>query len=378
MKILIFNYEYPPVGGGGGVVNKYIAEGLVNLHEITVVTSHYSDLPRDEIVNGVRVIRLESLARRKKDNNIFSLIGYFLNLVKNGQKIIEDVRPDIINTHFSIPVGLASVRLSNKNKIPNVLCLHGDMFSKNSLKLFYRKKIVAWILNNVDFIVAKSESVVEDFKKYFSYKGEIKVIDHGIIEPDFKKVDRQKLGFKNNDFIIVTVGRLLRRKSTEQIIKILGNIDNKETKLVIIGDGPEKEFLVNMSKAVGVSERVIFTGQISDESKYKYLNISDIFVSTSQYSENGIGFLEALNFGLPIISYDKGRHAEILIDGQTGFLIPLNDKRTYEKKLEYLINDKDLRYKIRKHNEEFFDRFNAKKCIREYNKVFMETNRLVK
>ncbi len=137
MKILIINYEYYPVGGGGGVICKDIAEEIARCgHEVTVVTTHFGNLKKEEVINNVLIIRVPVLFRKKQDvATIFSMLSYYPSCIRKVNHLMKQTQYDIINTHFAVPSGPAGQHISNKYHIPNVLSIHGgDLYdpSKSS------------------------------------------------------------------------------------------------------------------------------------------------------------------------------------------------------------------------------------------------------
>ncbi len=131
LKILIINYEYPPIGGGGGVICKDIAEEIVKEgHEITVITSKFVKLSKEEVVGGVKIIRVPVFFRKKQNvASLLSMLSYFPSSIFYVQSLLRKEKFDIINTHFAIPSGPVGNFISKNKKIPNILSIHGgDIF----------------------------------------------------------------------------------------------------------------------------------------------------------------------------------------------------------------------------------------------------------
>lgn len=115
MRILVINYEYPPVGGGGGFVTRDIIEQMVICgHSVSIITSGFQGLKRHEIVNGVEVFRVPVLFRKKMEvANLPSMLSYFPSSVFHALFVMKGHEYDVINTHFAIPCGPAGHILSN-------------------------------------------------------------------------------------------------------------------------------------------------------------------------------------------------------------------------------------------------------------------------
>src|SRR5438132_747536 len=148
MRILFCNYEYPPLGGGGGVINARLAEALAQRHEVTVLTSRAFGFPLDVVEHGVRVVRVPVLARRRMATaNIPSMFAYLVMGILRGRRMVAVDRYDLINTHFVLPTGPVGDALARHAGIPNVLSLHGgDLYDPAKRTSPHRHPLLrAWI-----------------------------------------------------------------------------------------------------------------------------------------------------------------------------------------------------------------------------------------
>lgn len=122
MNILICNYEYPPLGGGGGVVTAQLVEHLVKRHDVTVLTSKAFDLPEESRENGARILRVPVFGRTKKAaGSLPSLLSYVPMAIRRGKALMRTERFDVINTHFAVPTGPVGDALARHAGIPNIL-----------------------------------------------------------------------------------------------------------------------------------------------------------------------------------------------------------------------------------------------------------------
>jgi L-malate glycosyltransferase len=116
LKILMLNYEYSPLGGGGGVIHRHIAEELTTRHDVTVLTSRARSLPRFEMAGSVNVHRVDVLGRESKATaSLVSMLSYFPASLNAGQKLINKIKPDLINSHFAIPTVSRAAGASKPN-----------------------------------------------------------------------------------------------------------------------------------------------------------------------------------------------------------------------------------------------------------------------
>ena len=201
MRILLINYEYPPIGGGGGFVTRDIVECMVELgSKVTVLTSGYGDLKKKENINGVEVIRVPVLFRSKMEvASITSMVSYLPSSVLKAFSTMNSRMYDIINTHFAIPSGPAGYVLSKTFRIPNVLSIHGgDIFDTSKSLSPHSTPIlnstVRAMLNTAERVVAQSSDTREKAFSYYRIKREIDVIPLGINKPSFQRKNRRDFG----------------------------------------------------------------------------------------------------------------------------------------------------------------------------------------
>lgn len=378
LSILIINYEYPPIGGGGGVICKDIAEEHVVMgNKVTVVTSHFEGLKPEEFVNGVKIIRVPVLFRKKQNTaSIFSMLSYVPIAIKKCKEIIEKERFDIINTHFAIPSGPAGNYISKKYGIPNVLSIHGgDIFdpskSLSPHKTFGLKQTVRKMLSSADTVVAQSTDTKSNALNYYGLKRNIEIVPLGIKPLTKYNVTKKEMGVDENQFLFSTIGRLVRRKNIEDLLNIIKEvIVDYPAQLVIMGDGPEKEKINSKIIELGIQKNVRLLGRVSEEDKLKYLSISDLYLSTAIHEGFGIVFLEAMDFGVPVVCYNRGGQVDFLKDSITGRLINLNDSESFKDAVIELLADKEKLNAIKEYNANYVKDFYINNIAREYINIY--------
>ena len=378
-KILIVNYEFPPLGGGGGVASYDLATEWAKTCTVDVLTSSYKGLPAFETVSGVNVHRVKVLGRTSRDTATFiSMYSFLISGFFRGISLIRKNRYDVINTHFAVPCGPLGFLFGKLFGIPNVLSIHGgDIYdpSKKSSphKSFFFRKTVRFILDRADRVVAQSGNTRENAITYYKPLRPIDIIPLAFHAPKpFPKTTRESLGLEKKDFVIVAIGRVVKRKAYDVLIRALAGIKDPSVKLVIVGDGPEKENLENLANYLGLGKRVIFTGFASDEKKFQYLSLANLFAMTSLHEGFGIVFMEAMYFGLPIVSTNYGGQTDFLFDGKNALLLNVGDFETCTAHIQRFISDKKLYRICSVNSRKDLAKFSADKVAGAYTELFDE------
>jgi glycosyltransferase involved in cell wall biosynthesis len=171
MRILFCNYEYPPLGGGGGVLNAMLAAEMAKRHEVTVLTSQGLGLPRESIDNGLRIVRAPVFFRRQEAvANLPSMLAFMAMGIVEGRKLLRNNSFDIISTQFVVPTGPVGDALSRFAGIPNVLTLHGgDLYDPSKLMSPHRHRLLrAWVsrlLRRASLVVGDSRDNLDNMPR---------------------------------------------------------------------------------------------------------------------------------------------------------------------------------------------------------------------
>jgi glycosyltransferase involved in cell wall biosynthesis len=379
LKILFCNYEYPPLGGGGGVVMAALARQLARRHEVTVLTSQALGLPREADDAGVRVVRTPVYFRRQLAvANMPSMLAYVASASMRGWALRRS-QYDIINTHFVVPSGPVGEWLSKAFAIPNVLSVHGgDLFDPSKKSSPHRH---AWLrapirhmLKAADAVVGQSQDTVRHVSDIYGVQRPLELIPLGIERPPtIARASRAELGVPEDAFVMISIGRLVARKSTVQLVRALASCARPDAHLMLVGDGPDAAEIQGTAQSLGVSARVHLLGHISDAEKYRALSAADAFVSTSQHEGFGLVFLEAMAFGLPVVCYDRGGQTDFLKTPQTGYVVKLNDLEAFTQAIVALHDRAELRREIGRGNLRLVESFFIDRCAERYESIFEST-----
>jgi glycosyltransferase involved in cell wall biosynthesis len=377
VRILFCNYEYPPLGGGGGVVMAALARQLARRHEVTVLTSRAADLAAEDDDHGVRVVRVPVLFRRQLAvANFPSMLAYLPTGLARGLRLGRSATFDVINTHFVVPTGPLGQALAQARRLPNVLSVHGgDLFDPSKRSSPHRHALlrgaVRWLLRAADDVVGQSRDTVKHVREIYGVEREVGLIPLGIERPPpARAVSRATFGLPQDAFVLVTIGRLVARKATTQLIDAVASSGLADAHLLIVGDGPDAPAVARRAAERGIASRVHLLGQVPDEDKYAALSVADAFVSTSQHEGFGLVFLEAMAFGLPIVCYDRGGQTDFLTTGETGVVVRLNDVSAFARAIVDLHANRAARENHGRRNRQLVENYFIDGCAARYESVF--------
>ena len=376
MNILFCNYEYPPLGGGGGVINAQVAQELAKRHNITVLTSQGLGLPKESIEEGVRVVRAPVYFRKASATaNFNSMLAFMPMGVLEGRRLLSAGKFDVINTHFVLPTGPVGDALAHHAGIPNILSVHGgDLYDPSKLTSPHRHAILrAWVrrlIRRADVVVGQSLNTLENMHKYYTPEIMGLRIPLGIARPACYNAARSDFGYTAEDVLLITVGRLVARKAVDQLVQMVSRLANPKVHLIVVGSGPEQENLQAQAAALGVQDQIHFMGFVDDCEKFRLLEIADIYVSTSQHEGFSLSYLEGMVKGLPIIAYDYGGHTDYLVDGETGYLVPLNNLDQFILCTQKMIAEPGLRAAVRQTNLAIVEDYFIDSTATRYEELF--------
>lgn len=275
-----------------------------------------------------------------------------------AQKLISKM--DILHVHHPFTSGQLAIRYSRAQGIPLVFTNHTryDLYAHayfpmvpEALGDAFLRAYMPSFCKSCDLVIAPSPGLQEVLIN-LGVEAQIDVIPNGIDIKPFQSVEktipRQELGFKEDDVILTYMGRIGPEKNLPFLLRAFAGIaktyDN--VGLLIIGDGAEKENLVDRVKVMGISDRVHFTGMIPYQELPAYMAGADAFATASITEVHPLSVIEALASGLPVIGIQSPGVGDTVEDGVTGLLAPEEDLAVFTAKLSRIVTDRDMRIKM--------------------------------
>lgn len=371
MRILIINFEYPPLGGGGGIATQGYAQELGSRHEIHVITSgsSFDTVRRDNaMIHHVRVIGRQS----RQTSSLLSLICFIPCAIVSGMRLCKRISFDVINAQFVLPSGLVGVFLSTIYRIPFVVSFIGaDLYdpsrSLSPHRHWYLRAMVRAIARRARVCTAISEDTRQRAQALHGVTQNIQVIPLGIRSFHAQPITRKELRVPDGAFLIVSIGRLIPRKGYDSLIDAVRKI--QRACVFIIGGGPLYASLEQHIRDAGVEQRVRLLGQVDETYKQRILISSDAYISAAHHEGFGIVFLEAMEAGLPIIATTVGGHLDFLKSNRNAFLVSSRNPSVLAKMITRLMNDRNAQHAMREHNRQDVKKYYIQHAAEAFERV---------
>jgi len=370
MRICMTYHYFKPHLGGVEEVIHMLAKGIVERdNEVTIITSNIGEndkRPEREVIDGIDVIRCDAKPF------LFRTLR-----LKGFENKLKEVEPDIFHTHHPIPgVSDKTIFFAKKNMIPSVLTYHADAQEDSILSTIaarvYYKLIGNKMVEAADAVVTHTKSYAETSPILKHFMDKIIINPIGIDTEKFNpKVRddgiRQKYKLKNK-FVIFALGRLVPYKGYSYLIQAMKYLD-KDCVLILGGEGILKDSLMELTRQLGIGNRVIFTGFVPESEKTNYYAACDVFCapSISRGEAFGITILEAMSCGKPVVASNLPGEREVASVG--GRLVtpknPLTIAEALKKTREEPIDKNKLHETVK-------SKFSWEKVVGKYINIYKE------
>ena len=368
MKIAIVCY---PTFGGSGVVATELGIALAEKgHEVHFITYK-------------QPVRLELLHKHVHYHEVevptyplFHYQPYELALSSKLVNMIKKYDIELLHVHYAIPHAyagyMAKKMLAEEGiLIPMVTTLHGTDITLVGSHPFY-KPAVTFSINKSDIVTSVSQSLKDNTLRLFDIENEIYVVPNFI---DMSKSSnpftpcQRELMADNNEKIITHISNLRPVKRIKDVIEIFYRIQKEiPSKLIVVGEGPDKLPAEKLCKKLNIEEKVFFVGNSSEIDKI--LCFSDLFLLPSEKESFGLAALEAMVCGAPVISSNTGGLPEVNIHGYSGYLSDVGNVEEMAKNAISILKDEEKLSRFKKNAKEVASRFDTKKIVPQYEALY--------
>ncbi|NMH88091.1 N-acetyl-alpha-D-glucosaminyl L-malate synthase BshA [Flavivirga algicola] len=364
---------YPTFGGSGVVATELGLELSKRGHEVHFITYN-------------QPVRLELLSNNVHYHEVtvpeYPLFHYQPYELALSSKLVDMVKLhkiDILHVHYAIPHAYAAYMAKKMLQeegiyVPIVTTLHGTDITLVGSHPFY-KPAVTFSINKSDAVTAVSQSLKDDTLRLFDIKNDIHVV------PNFIDLDKYKHSYtdcqraimaNDNERIITHISNLRPVKRAQDVISVFYNIQKEmPAKLMLVGEGPERERIELRCQELGILDKVIFFGKSNEIDKI--LCFSDLFLLPSKTESFGLAALEAMASCVPVISSNTGGIPEVNAHGVSGFLSHVGDVDDMTKNALYILSDEERLQTFKDNARKEALKFDLHAIVPQYEAIYEDT-----
>jgi glycosyltransferase involved in cell wall biosynthesis len=372
MRILVLNYEFPPIGGGGGRASEDICRHLAARgHEIRVQTARIRGIPKWETRDGYTIYRTNALRRRAAHSSVIEMGTFVITNLFPAYQHARRWHPDLIHVHFAVPTGAVALLVSLITGIPYVLTVHlGDVpgTQPNQTDHLFRlvKPFTVPIWRRAASIVAVSDFVRQHAAQ--AYGVPVHVIPNGI---DLEHIQPGSSEPRTTPHLLFA-GRFDPQKNLPFLLEVLARITDLEWVCTLLGDGPLMQTIKEQATHLGLDDRVHLAGWVSPQDVEQTMRTSDILILPSTAEGLPVVGILALGYGLAIIGSQIGGLADIVQEGKNGHLCAVNDHGSFETALRSILISTDKLSDMKAHSRGLAQRFDLADIADQYEAIFNE------
>jgi glycosyltransferase involved in cell wall biosynthesis len=342
LRILLLNYEFPPLGGGGGQIAANFCRYLAAFgHEVQVHTSGHASLPAREIRDGYTIVRSFALRQRLHTCTVPEMAAYLALTLGPTLKHVRLFKPEVIHVHFAVPSGVIAWIIHRLTGIPYLLSAHlGDVpggVPEQTDHLFKWIKPLTFPIWKAAAAVTVPATHIRHLARQH-YDVPIEVIHNGL---DLSAVETLPAP-PSTPVRLLFAGRLSIQKNPLFLLESLAQVKQLPWRLDILGDGPLWVAAQNLAIALGLDSKVLFHGWVTPEQVQATMAASDILVLPSLSEGLPLVGVQALAAGLAILGTHVGGISDLVQSGQNGFLVPVNDKSAFADRLHFMLDHQVL------------------------------------
>jgi len=338
MRIGIICY---PTYGGSGVIATELGKGLAQRgHEVHFI-SYEKPFKLDAFHPNIIFHEVEVL-----DYPLFKFPPYMIALASKISEVAKWADLDLIHVHYAIPHAVSALlarQLLKERRLPIMTTLHGtDITVVGHEPQFF--DITKYSIEESDLITTVSRSLKEETQRLFEVSRPIEVIYNFIDPQEYRRLDVTGLResyARPGEKILIHISNFRPVKRIRDVVDVFAIINSKmPCRLLLVGDGPEAPSVHRQVETLGLTSKVCFLGK--QERVVELLSVSDLCLLPSEKESFGLAALEAMACGVPVIASRAGGLPEVIVEGKTGYLLPVGDVQAMADKALRVLGDNSL------------------------------------
>jgi N-acetyl-alpha-D-glucosaminyl L-malate synthase BshA len=312
------------------------------------------------------------------DYPLFDYTPYETVLASKMVEVVKREKLDILHVHYAIPHASAAymakkILCSQGIAIPFMTTLHGTDITLVGRDASF-EPVITFCLNESDAVTAVSESLKRDTYEHFSTTREIHVVPN-FVEPKEVSIENRaevrRQYAKDDEPILCHISNFRKVKRVEDVLKMFALVTKEITsKILMVGDGPDRYGLEELCSQLGLCDRVIFVGKVRETQEV--LDLSDLFILPSETESFGLAALEAMAMGVPVISSNTGGIPEVNINGKTGFMSNVGDVEDMAKNALYILSDEKRKAEFSANAIEQSKQFDIDTIVEQYEALYRQ------
>ncbi len=370
MNILVLNYEYPPVGGGGGRACAALCQALARRgHQVRVITSRAAGLPRREQQGEVSILRVPTGRRSYYRASLPTMGAYLASAIFPALAALRRWPADLMHVHFAVPTGALAPLLARLSGVPYVLTAHlgdvpGGVQEKTGRWFRFVGPFTPPIWKRAAAVVAVSEHTRE--LALARYPVEIQVIPNGEAlparQPDSLQVHQPPR--------VVFAGRFQPQKNLAGLLHALAQVRDLEWQCDLYGDGPQREEIEALRTELGLQSRVRLHGWVDPQVVWGALGEADLLAMPSFAEGLPVVAVQALAQGVAVVATRAGGLVDGVEDGVNGRLVPVGDMAAFADALRWCLEDRERLLKMKQASLERAGQFDIERVADRYEALF--------
>jgi glycosyltransferase involved in cell wall biosynthesis len=373
MRILMLNNEFPPLGGGTGVVNYHLLKQFSRYHDVwvDVVTSsgNLNTYAVEQFAPRIVVYKLPIHADNIHHATNCELMTYAWRAWRWSRKLLKKQRYDLSFAFAGVPAGAISYMLKLSSKLPYLISLQGPDVPGFEERYNYLYPILKPLIRRIWKSAGKVTAISDEHRRLANQTMPalcIPIIHNGVDIKNFEPAKKQRLDKRVN---ILCVGRLIARKGQHHLLRAFANLlvhHGQRAKLTLVGVGDAEEQLRSLATDLQLTDAIEFAGFVPREKIPEIYAQADIFVLPSQNEGMSIALLEAMASGLPVIVTDTGGTTELVEEKKNGLIIPWADISSLTEAMTIMVQNTELRTQMGQESRKIVTQFSWPTVAQSY------------